>query len=110
MKPAKVDLPTLWRGLDYPEIIFKWKDSDGNPFDLTGWTPYATSTNIDLAPQITDAPGGVTTISKTKLETVKVKLGTEQWDWVWKDPQGFEWPPALSGVLPIKEATTELPP
>jgi hypothetical protein len=108
MKPGKADLPTLWRGLDYPAVTFKWKDANGDPFDLTGWTPYAQSTNINLQPVITDYTGGITTIGLTATQTSDVKLGTEQWDWIWVGPDGFDYPPILSGLLPIREATSRI--
>jgi hypothetical protein len=109
MKPGAFDLPVIWRGCDWPAIIFKWKKVDGTPFDLNGWLPYAKSQRIDFNPQIADSPGGVTTISLTKAQTKLLRLGVESWDWIWVyTPDGKEYPPILAGRVEIKDPTTEV--
>lgn len=107
MRPAKVDLPTIWRGCDWGPVTFKWKDQDGQPINLSGWTPRATSLNINLNAVITDAVNGVTTISLTKLQTAGIKLGVESWDWIWENlTNPYRYPPFLAGKVPIREPNT----
>lgn len=106
MKPAKLDLPTVWRGCTYPVITFTWKDRNGDPIDLTGWTPHATSRNIDFHPVVTNAPQGITQVSLEKTETDVLKLGVERWDWIFSS-NGIVTPPLLAGQVEIKEPTTE---
>lgn len=110
MKPGKLDLPVIWRGCDYAAIIFKWKTVNGEPFDLTGWTPRAKSQNIDFHPTVTDPRGGITEIKLTRLETENLRLGVEQWDWVWTyglNGQTGAIPPILSGSVQIKQPITD---
>lgn len=105
MKPGKLDLPTIWRGCTWPVITLTWLDSNGDPIDLTGWTPSAHSKSINLNAAVTDAVNGVTTISLTKTQTANLKLGEEQWDWIWSN-NGTKLPPLLAGTVKIKEPTT----
>lgn len=108
MKPGKLDLPPIWRGCDYGTIILIWLDNSGNPVDYTGWTPSATSKQIDFHPVPSDPPNGVTLISLSKFETSALKLGVEQWDWIWTNEDGTRLPPFLAGSVPIKEPTTQV--
>lgn len=110
MIPGRYDLPTIWRGCDWAAVIFKWKDANGNPINLTGKTPYVqTSGGINLNPQITDSAGGVVTLSLTKAETASVKPGDQKWDWIWWEnvPQGTKYPPFIKGTVPIREPETD---
>ena len=107
MKPGKLDLPTIWRGCDYAAITFIWKNQDGTPFDLTGWTPFAQSLNINLKPLVTDAPNGVTQIALSRIDTENLRLGTESWDWIFQNIDGTTLPPLLAGQVTIKEPTTQ---
>ena len=107
MKPGKLDLPIIWRGSDYAPITLTWKDDSGNPINLNGWIPFASSRNVDLHPVITDSAGGVTQISLTNVQTASLKLGVEQWDWIWRDSNTNEiLPPHLYGYITIKEPVT----
>jgi hypothetical protein len=106
MQPGKLDLPTVWRGRTYPQIILTWLDQDGQPIDLTDWTPRATSKQIDFHPVVLDAASGITSISLTKTETSHLKLGVENWDWIW-DNNGDGTPPLLAGSVQIKEPVTQ---
>lgn len=109
MKPGKLDLPTIWRGCEYPAIILKWKNPDGTPFNLAGWLPFAeTRTGISLNPIITDEENGVTQMSLNRLETGGMKLGVEQWDWVWWNSGNGNtlYPPILSGSVLVDQPTT----
>lgn len=107
MIPGHLDLPTIWRGCDWPAVTLKWKDQNGNPLNLTGYTPIATANNsYSLNPVVTDAANGVTQVSMNKTQSALVKLGDMAWDWVWLSPSGYRWPPMLSGKIPVKEPNT----
>lgn len=110
MIPAPLDLPTIWRGCNWGPITFTWKDANGNPINLTSWTPRATSLNIDLNAVIVGNPAnGVTQISLTVPQTANLKLGVEAWDWIFEDlltTPVVRLPPFFSGQVPIKEPNT----
>lgn len=107
MKPAQLNLPTIWRGCDWPAVVLNWKDLNGNPVDLTGWTPSAKSLRINLNAEVTDAVNGVTQLVLSKTQTAALTLGKEEWDWIWtRDSDGYKFPPFLTGTVPIKEPTT----
>lgn len=103
MDPAKLDLPTIWRGCIWPDIIFTWKDGAGEPFDLNGWTPVVKSRNINLNPVVTDRSGGEVTLSLTGNQTSALRLGVEKWNWIWIDSYGKIYPPFFFGSIEIKE-------
>lgn len=108
MKPGKLDLPTIWRGADWPPVTLVWKDQNGDPFNLTGWTPTAKSINLNLNPTVTHATTGITQIVRSKVENTGIKLGIEAWDWVWvRDSDGYEFPPFLAGNVTIKEPVSK---
>jgi hypothetical protein len=107
MKPATVNLPTIWRGCDWGPLVLKWKDASGNPIDLTDWIPRAESLNIDFQPVVTDPAGGVVQMGLSRVDTGVFRLGVEHWDWIWEhvsDPYRF--PPFLAGIVEIKEPQT----
>lgn len=109
MKPGHYDLPIIWRGSTYPAITFTWLDTNGNPLNLTGWTPRARSLNIDFSPVVVDAANGVTSISLSRQETASLKLGVEAWDWVWESSNlsdNTRTAPFLSGFVEIKDPVT----
>lgn len=113
MKPGNLILPTIWRGCDWQDVILSWKNPDGTPFDLRYWTPAAqTRTGVSLNPVVTDPIGGVTKISLPRETTGSMKLGTEQWDWVWTyenpDPliEKIVYPPIISGTVLIAQSET----
>ena len=114
MKPGRLNLPDIWRGSSYPDITFTWLDANGDPVDLTGWTPVAKSLNIDFHPQITDPSNGVTTVSFSKDETARFVLGVELWDWRWiKDNTPLVntiTTPVLRGFVQIKEPQSIITP
>jgi hypothetical protein len=109
MKPAKVDLPTIWRGCDYAAIIFRWLDNNGQPYNLSGWIAHATTKQINFAPVITDPVHGIAQISLTRAETANLKLGTENWDWIFTFGAAAT-PPLLAGSVQIKEPVTQAVP
>ena len=109
MKPGKVDLPVIWRGCDWPVVTFNWKDANGMPFDLGGWFPIAWSSSFTLnARIITPASAGVTQMSMTGAETVLLKLGVYQWNWIWEHiiPPTSVNPPVLYGSVEVKNPIT----
>jgi hypothetical protein len=106
MKPGKLDLPTIWRGCDWGPVTLKWKDVNGNPINITAWTPCAQSLNKNRnAAKKTPYTGGETTLSLTKAQTLHLKLGTENWDWIWQS-SNTRYPPFLTGKVAIKEPVT----
>lgn len=113
MKPGPLILPTIWRGCDWQDVIFKWKDGNGDPFNLHLWIPVVqTRTGVSLNPTITDATGGVTKLWLPRLTTADMRLGEEQWDWIWAyagSPQTV-YPPILSGKLLIAQSETRTVP
>lgn len=102
MKPGKLDLPTIWRGCTWPVITLRWKDANGNPFNLTNWTATAQSQNIVFPVTIDDPVNGETQISLSPTQTQGLKLGVEFWDWVWSYYQ-VVWPPVLAGKVEVKQ-------
>lgn len=109
MKPGPLDLPTIWRGCDWGPVTMKWKDQAGQPINLAGWQPRAQSLNVDLSPVITDESGGVTTLSLNKTQTANLRLGVENWDWIWERiSDEYRFPPFLSGIVSIKEPQTQV--
>jgi hypothetical protein len=115
MKPGKLDLPIIWRGCDWPRVVLKWKDANGQPFDLGGWSPKATTTSgYDLRASITDPVNGITQMFLTHTDTAEFDLGTQSWDWIWEsfdNPQvPYRYPPFLQGSVTIKEPVTGGPP
>jgi hypothetical protein len=112
MKPGKLDLPTIWRGCDWGPVTLKWKDANGNPIDVRSWTPKAQSLNVDLNAQKIGSPPGIlgeTQMVLTKAQTLHLKLGTENWDWIWQaNNQTYRFPPFLSGKVTIKEPVTSV--
>ena len=70
MTTGRYDPPIIWRGMNWPNITLIWKDLLGNPFDLTGWKPFAQTINgVSLNPQVTDPVNGVTTVGLTEALT-----------------------------------------
>lgn len=108
MKPGRFDLPPIWRGLDYPVITLKWKDQDGNPFDLSDYQVFSKTQDFDLDAQVTDASNGVTTISLAHLNTSSLRLGKRYWDWVFKKiSTNYFWPPFLMGTVEVKQTLSK---
>lgn len=106
MIPGQLNLPVIWRGADYPTVTLRWKDANGDPFNLSGWTPYAKTQDFDFVVAVTDASNGVTTITLPKANSAELKLGVRGWDWTWKHTSApaVTWPPFLSGKVEVKQA------
>jgi hypothetical protein len=104
MKPGPLDLPTIWRGCDWGPVTLKWKDKNGQPINLSGWYPVAQSLKINLNPTITDVGQGETQLALTRIQTKNLRLGVENWDWIWQRIQGqYRFPPFLAGKVQIKD-------
>jgi len=112
MKPAKLDLPTIWRGCDWGPVTLKWKDANGDPINLAGWYPRAKSLNHFLGAALVDnGVDGVTIMTLPREDTASYKLGVESWDWVWEhyDSHGvldYRFQPFLSGKIAVKDPVT----
>lgn len=112
MKPGKLDLPTIWRGCNWGPVTLKWKDANGVPINVTAWTPRAQSLNVNLNAQKLPQSGetiGQTTLSLDKTQTLHLKLGVENWDWIWeRTNQSYRFQPFLAGKITIKEPVTSV--
>jgi hypothetical protein len=123
MKPAKLDLPTIWRGCDWGPVTLKWKNANGDPINLTpnpttgaAWKPRAFTLNFNLNAAIVNPVLGETRILLSRSQTASLKLGVERWDWIWEHVIGFppivdyRYPPFLSGMIAIADPVTTIPP
>jgi hypothetical protein len=109
MKPAKLDLPTIWRGCDWGPVTLKWKNVNGTPINLDAWRPIAYSLNINLNAQKSTTEVGTTTIRLLKSQTLHLKLGVENWDWIWQTENGsYRFPPFLAGKVAVKDPVTSV--
>lgn len=103
MKPSQpIELPDIYRGSDYPPIYFEWKDLDGQPFNLTGWVPFAFTIKFNLNALVANPLTGLTGISMRVIHTTPLRLGVYQWDWVWTG-LGLTYPPVLTGTVTVKD-------
>lgn len=104
MKPAKLDLPTIWRNCDWLPVTFKWKDSLGNPIDLTPYAAAALTRDFTIPLDSSQAAEGIMVLSMTNIQTAALKLGVYQWNWVFRtqaDPTLII-PPILYGIVEVK--------
>lgn len=109
MKPFILDLPPIYRGCHYLPIIFKWKDAMGDPMTLSGWTPYCATKHFSLNAVVINPTTGTTRISLTRFQSADLKLGVEEWDWVWENHFGPSITgPYLAGTIEIKEPLAHL--
>ena len=111
MTPGQLILPTIWRGRTWLPTVFTWKDANGNPFDLTNWTPNAqTRSGNSLNALVTDAAAGQTILQMPFAQTTDMKLGVEQWDWNWTFNAGLpgeiRYPPILTGTVLVDQPTS----
>jgi hypothetical protein len=110
MKPAIIQLPDIYRGCIYPVIFFRWKDQNGDPFNLNGWVPLAFTRHTNLNPIVVDDPAlGVTRIGMNRAQTSELRLGKEAWDWIWVTG-GTVYPPILSGTVAIRDPLSDTVP
>jgi hypothetical protein len=109
MKPAPVELPPIYRGCDWLAVLLVWEDHDGNPINLDPFNPYAQLVNgVSLNALKKDQIlfPGATIISMTKEQTVALRLGRYNWDWIWWEIDGTRWPPFLAGEIEVLEPKT----
>lgn len=108
-RPGQLDeLPIIYRGCDWDAIFINWKDENGDPIDIRGYTPFAQLvTGESLNPIKTDPINGVTAILMYKAQTTLLRLGYVDWDWVWqRNSDGFRYPPHLWGRILVAEPKT----
>jgi hypothetical protein len=104
MKPAPVDLPIIWRLCTWEPVILNWKDTSGNPIDLTDWIPVANTKDFSLnAIRVGDYTLGKTQISLTRAQTATLKMGVYQWMWYFINVDGTIPPPFLAGSVEVKQ-------
>lgn len=112
MTPPQVDLPTIWRGCDWPAITLNWKDANGQPFNLQGWVPIAWTSAFSLNARVLNPPSaGVTQISLTNAQSAILKLGVVQWNWIWQQVSvnpPFVAEPVLAGSVEVKNPITPI--
>jgi|SRR4030095_9757808 hypothetical protein len=104
MMPFVLDLPPIYRGCTWPPIFLNWKNANGDPMTLSGWTPYCTTRHFSLNATVVNPQQGITRIAMSRLQTAPLKLGMEAWDWVWVNH--FDTTisvPYLAGRIEIKE-------
>jgi hypothetical protein len=105
MKPATLDLPTVWRGCSYTPVLIQFFDQDGNPIDVTGWTARARARSFNLNALVLNYAQGIAKVSLTKEQTENLRLGVEDWDFIWvKD--GVAVQPFFRGKIPISQPRT----
>ena len=113
MKPAKLDLPTIWRGCDWGPVTMNWKDVNGDPINLSGWQPVAMSQNINLHASIPPPNGvaqGIVVLQLDRTQTLNLRLGSERWDFIWQRIAGqYRFPPFLGGTVLIKDPVSGVP-
>jgi hypothetical protein len=109
VKPGKLDLPIIWRGCVWQPILLEWFDQNGDPLDVSGYTPKASlrdGTNLN-ATFLTDGRDGKTTLGMTTAQTASLALGVQDWDWIWTVTSPYSvLPPFLSGKVPIQQPKT----
>jgi hypothetical protein len=114
MTPATLNL-TIRPGLTFGPVEITCKDAAGNPVDLTGWTAWAEvrrsqgeSVILDLTPQITDAPAGKITLSKSREDTAGLRITGSKyfWDLILARPNGDRIGPIVAGTVQIVSTIT----
>jgi hypothetical protein len=109
MKPFPVVLPTVWRGCVYQPVFFNWKDHDGHPADIGGFTPMASARDFVFDLTITNYSLGIVRMNLHISQTPgKLKLGVREWDWIWiNNVTGVVSPPLLCGTVEVKDPETD---
>src|SRR5262249_15367822 len=83
---------------------------------LNNWRPLAESLNINLGAVISNSANGETILSLSKVYTSNLRLGVENWDWIWERiDDAYRFPPFLAGKVQVKDpvsgiSTDTLPP
>jgi hypothetical protein len=112
MKPGKLDLPIIWRGCAWLDIALDWKDQDGQPINLEGFIPLATMRDgTSLNARVINAAQGKTRLGLSTAETANLKLGVQDWDWLWGSADPYTvLPPFLSGQVPVQQPKSHIDP
>lgn len=113
MKPAIYHL-YIRRGTTLAREL-RLVDADNNPVNLTGYEPLAQARPRPGAPlafalpfTITDAPGGVVTLTRTPTQTTALTLGRFAWDFMLRHiATGAIYGPFISGDCLVQDAITQ---
>ena len=105
---------TIWRGLTYgPQIIFA-VDAFGAPYNLVGWTVFASvrkesplAVILNLSPMITGGAAGEITIELVPAITLALAEGVALWDLVLQTPTGRKLGPYIGGNVVITTPITQ---
>jgi hypothetical protein len=113
MTPATFDF-TIYRGVAFGPLLLYMKDTDGNPVNLTGWTPFVNSRNnlgqkFDLQPVITNPATGEVTIQFNYTQTPGFKSGDQPYDLLFRYTTGQIIGPFLTGIVHVKDKITTAP-
>lgn len=112
MIPASLDL-VIYRQVTF-SLGINCLDANGNPVNITGWTPFAQVRDkpggrlvIDLQPTISNAVTGSVLIALTADQTEALDHGTYQWDFQMQQPtSGPILGPFLAGQFIVKDSVT----
>ena len=110
---ATLDL-SIQIGTTPPPVIVTCTDDAGDPFDITGATVSSKIKSkagvliLDLAPVITDATGGLITITVTDEQTAGLTYDTNgaKWDLILELSNGEILPPIVAGDVTITNTIT----
>ena len=122
MTPATLNL-LLNPGVTFGPITFTFKDSNGDPIDLTDYNVWAwvktsredlpvQEPKIDLAPTITDAANGQITIYITDEDTYDIEEspedpGYDYWDLILENTSGERLGPFVVGTFTVCKIITQ---
>lgn len=110
VQPGQFNITDLQRRADY-DIQLQFKDANGNPVDLTGWTVYAqvwnqgrTTKYADWAVTYTNRSIGSVSLALTDTQTETLPDEC-QWDVLLENPAGLRnyW---LEGIVYVSEGYT----
>lgn len=110
IQPGQFNITDLQRRADY-DLQLQFKDANGDPVDLTGWTVYAqvwnqgrTTKYADWAVAYTDRNNGLVSLALTDTQTTGFPNEC-YWDVLLENPSGLRnyW---LEGIIYVSEGYT----
>jgi hypothetical protein len=110
IQPGQFNITDLQRRADY-DLQLQFKDANGDPVDLTGWTVYAqvwnqgrTTKYADWAVAYTDRINGLVSLALTDTQTTGFPSEC-YWDVLLENPSGLRnyW---LEGIIYVSEGYT----
>lgn len=110
IQPGQFNITDLQRRADY-DLQLQFKDANGDPVDLTGWTVYAQVWNqgrtvkyADWAVTYTDRIDGLVSLALTDTQTTDFPSEC-YWDVLLENPAGLRnyW---LEGIVYVSEGYT----